>query len=442
MMHVKKIKSINNSVFSLGGQLSFLLSNLALFYVLIHSFNQKSFGVWALYITIVSIADSFRQGLIQNGFTKYFIENEKARPQLFSSAIILNYSVIILISFIIYLFGPGLAIFWKAPDLNVLFPNFLKSVIALGTIQFISTLYIAQEKFYNYFIINFLYALSLIILVCIFSWNNSVSLIGIINLQLSAIALPLIYFIWQTQIKIGIPDISLIKKLLSFGKHVAGTNLLSLLFNKSDIIIIGFYCGPVPLAIYHFSTKIINYADLPLNAYSQVIYPQIIKAYRQFGLVDLKRKYAQNIFRLLLMSITISTMIFLFKEQVIRILSTNEYASAGTIISILLLSSIAKPWGRVFGLTLDAIGKPQINFQMLAFSLIINVTMNMILVPIWGIIGAAFATVISIYLTVIIGQFRINKILGVSHRNIFQYFKNTISEKTSLLNLINIKSWN
>lgn len=440
-MRFKRIKSINSSFFSLGGQLSFLLSNLALFYVLIQSFNQESFGVWALYITIVSIADSLRQGIIQNGFTKYFIESVNERPQLFSSAILLNYSVIILISFIIYLFGPGLAAFWKAPELNILFPNFLKSVIALGTIQFLSIIYIAQEKFYNYFIINLLYAVSLIILVCVFSWNNSISLIGIINFQLSAIAIPLIYFIWNTKIKIGIPDMSLIKKLLRFGKHVAGTNLLSLLFNKSDIIIIGFYWGPAPLAIYHFATKIINYADLPLNAYSQVIYPQIIKAYRQFGFGDLKRKYAQNIFRLLLMSITISTMIFLLKGPIIKILSSNEYASAGTIISILLLSSIAKPWGRVFGLTLDAIGKPQINFQMLAFSLIINVAMNIILVPIWGIVGAAIATVISIFLTVIIGQFRINKIIGVSHRNIFQYFNYTTKKKIQSLNLINIKSW-
>jgi O-antigen/teichoic acid export membrane protein len=64
-------------------------------------------------------------------------------------------------------------------------------------------------------------------------------------------------------------------------------------------------------------------------------------------------------------------------------------------------------------MALDASGKPEVNLQMLALSLAINVVANALLIPIWGLVGAAAATSLSTVLTILIGQIRIRKYLEV-----------------------------
>ena len=83
-----------------------------------------------------------------------------------------------------------------------------------------------------------------------------------------------------------------------------------------------------------------------------------------------------------------------------------------------MLACLVKPLGRVFGLTLDAIGQPQVNFQMLMISLVINVSMNLILIPVYGVMGAAIATSSSILITVSIGQLHLRKILDIHFKDL------------------------
>ena len=51
---------------------------------------------------------------------------------------------------------------------------------------------------------------------------------------------------------------------------------------------LAFFSGPVTVALFHFATKLVGYTDLPLNACSQVIYPELAASYRKNNANDLK----------------------------------------------------------------------------------------------------------------------------------------------------------
>jgi lipopolysaccharide exporter len=76
------------------GQVSFLLSNFFLFIVLLQQFSQATFGVWGLYITLISIANSIRNGMIQNGLTRFLIRNPEKEKDLVASGLLFNYFII------------------------------------------------------------------------------------------------------------------------------------------------------------------------------------------------------------------------------------------------------------------------------------------------------------------------------------------------------------
>lgn len=410
----------NNSVLSMGGQVSFLLANFALFFLLVNQFDQDSFGTWALFMTLVSITDSLRQGLIHNGLTRLVIQNKAKRGTIQSTGLLMNFGIVILISSFVFFGRDTIAQLWNAPALSSLLVHFVKSVSGLAILQFLNTLCIAREDFKAYITINFLYAVSLIGTVLILSGMVELTLATITTIQLTSIILPILFYFFRFGRSFAAPAFNWAKELWSYGKYVAGTNVLSLLFHKADIILIGYFLDPIHVAVFHFATKIINYCDIPLNALSQVIFPRLAQVNIDQKPNRINKLYVESVSNLFALALTISVVVFFLRDFIINILSSGTYTESSALIGILLIGCIVKPWGRVFGLTLDAVGKPNINFQMLAFSVVINLVANLILIPEYGAVGAAAATSFSIILTIIIGQLRIQKIFGIRQQSVFQ----------------------
>lgn len=433
---IKKLRESNylkHSILSFGGQLSFLLANFLLFILLVNKIPQDQFGTWALYITIISISDSIRQGMVQNGLARLIIQFPQDR-KLPATGFVLNYALIAILGGLIFLVA---LCFSFGASIDALLPHAGKSLMVIGTIQFISTLCQARLNFKTYFITNLIYLACFIIsLVYLNQVSETISLTQIINAQLISLIVPIIYFLSTSKRALILPTRQHLKALLDFGRYSTGTNLLSILFHKADILMIAYFLDPVSVALFHFASKIMNYAELPLHALSQVIYPRLSASYRHSNSNELNKEYGLSIIRLLVLVIPIAIVVIMFNSQIIRLLSSDEYITSSQLIIILGIGIIFKPWGRVFGLTLDAIGKPKVNFRMLLLSLFINITMNLILIPLYGLQGAAIATTSSILITTIIGQFRIEAYAAINPiQDVWMALKSQFSNLKSL-------SWN
>lgn len=405
---------LSNSMYSLLGQASFLLSNFLLFVILLQQFSQAAFGIWGLYITLISIADSIRNGMIQNGLTRLLIKQPEEEKNLVASGLLFNYAIIAVSSVFFFLAADLLAKSWDSMALASLFRQSWKSLLALGSLQIMYVLCFAKDKYKTYFIINLIYFITFVVGIFVYSRTNDITFTAILNWQLIAIVPSLLYGFSQRILNIGLVKLSQVKALASFGKFIAGTNLLSLLFSKADILMIAFFLDPLAVALFHFATKIIQYVEMPLTALSQVIYPRLAASYHLKGVNELKKEYGKAVVALLALIIPAVIIINVFNMNIIQLLSSENYQGAAPLIVILSIGCLFKPWGRVFGLTLDAIGKPKINFLMLAFSLMVNIIMNYMLIPKYGVEGAALATTTSIILTVILGQFNIKRHTQIS----------------------------
>ncbi|MFY0594623.1 lipopolysaccharide biosynthesis protein [Roseivirga sp.] len=407
---IKKSKYLQHSVFSFGGQVAFLLSNFLLFILLVNKISQDLYGAWALYMTIISIADSLRQGMVNNGLARLLVKSPNDKT-LSSTGFCLNYGLILTLGLIGLLASFVVA---QTSTIQELLPHAWKSLLMLGTMQFISTLCQAKFKFKAYLVTNLIYLTCLIAaIIYVSQTSETITLIQVINAQAVSLILPALYFLIQSDLSLVLPTRIQFKRLLDFGRFAAGTNMLSILFHKADILMIAFFLDPVSVAIFHFATKIMNYAELPLHALSQVIYPRLSASYHANKANELNKEYGLAIIRLLVFVIPIVIAVVMLNKTIINILSSGEYIDSSQLIIILGLGIIFKPWGRVFGLTLDAIGKPKVNFNMLLISLIINISVNLILIPLYGVRGAAIATTLSIIITTIIGQFRIGRYASI-----------------------------
>lgn len=434
-MVIKIFKSqfATNTAWAFGGQISFLMANFVLFLLLVNEFSTAEFGHWALYITVISIIDSIRQGLVQNGLTRLIIHQPDDVKKISTAGFIINYTFIIIAGILLVILPK-----YSSADLALieLLCQGLKTLAVLGTIQLLATYCQAKGDFKTYFRVNTIYLVCFTCLLLIArSQTQTLSLIEVIDYQVYALILPVLYYIIRVRPQWQIPKKSNILSLLSFGKYVSATNLLSMAFHKSDVLMIAFFMDPTAVAIFHFATKIMNYAELPLHALSQVIYPRISASHRSTNAGDLNKEYGNSVLRLLVFVIPICIMLLIFNKEIIYILSSVDYIKSSQLVIILSVGMIFKPVGRVLGLTLDAIGKPEINFRMLLISLALNLLMNALLIPLYGLSGAAIATSSSILVTILVGQ------VGLMKHSVIRPIRDIRNSSKPIFKTLKTLSW-
>jgi O-antigen/teichoic acid export membrane protein len=200
-----------------------------------------------------------------------------------------------------------------------------------------------------------------------------------------------------------------------------------------DIMMIGYYLNPAAVAVYNVATRITNYMEVPMSGLSQAVYPRIAMANNTGSRTAVADLYEKSIGLLLAILLPMGLGVWLLADWVVLLVAGKAYLAAAPLLQILVLAVMMKPWGRLFGITLDAIGRPRLNFALLALSLVANVVLNALLIPRWGLHGAAAATSASIGLLVVSGQVLMASILPVQQRRIWQYAFKTYTQPRQLL---------
>ena len=163
MKALQIIRRLSASGFSIGGQGLFMLGNMLVFYVLVRNFSPAEFGVWALFLALVSIVDGVRQGLIQNPLTRLLMLHPDREAEIFTSASLMQLGFLLLASLLFLLSGHWMASLMDMPTLAELFPMAFLPLFGLGAIQSFASLAIAKGKLGLYFLLNGVYCLTLIL---------------------------------------------------------------------------------------------------------------------------------------------------------------------------------------------------------------------------------------------------------------------------------------
>lgn len=190
---------------------------------------------------------------------------------------------------------------------------------------------------------------------------------------------------WQT---------SLAKKLLQESWPLIFGMLSVSLYMKADQLMLGEMSGFEAVGSYAAATRISEaWIFIPASLASSVT-PSIYEAKKQA-----ESTYYSRLEKLLRATIAISVIISipltLFSGKIIESLYGSEFASAGYILAIHIWGSLfhfmgiaTSPWFIAEGLTGIASRRPLLGA-------IVNIILNLALIPVYGGIGAAIATVIA-----------------------------------------------
>ncbi|QFY90674.1 flippase [Magnetovirga frankeli] len=186
-------------------------------------------------------------------------------------------------------------------------------------------------------------------------------------------------------------DIALAAKLLKQGAIVVSLSFLHLLYIRIDQIMLNEMIGGEAVGLYVAATKLSEvWSVIPLVIIN-ALYPSIVQAKLSEEAVYLAR--LQSLFSIVVwLAIPISITMFIAASPLIVFLYGHSYVSAGPVLAIHSMTSVFVFISLVAGKWYLTEGQFALAFFRTLSGAITNVTLNLVLIPVYGIVGAAIAS--------------------------------------------------
>lgn len=199
-------------------------------------------------------------------------------------------------------------------------------------------------------------------------------------------------------------------------------SLTTVIYVNSDITMLGVLYSDHDVGIYSFAAKIYNIIKYFINAVMITVVPRL--AYLKEHDETKYRNYIQiiaNVLLTVLLPITLG--VFLLSDSLILIAGGEEYLQGNSPLKVLAFSLIFSLISSIYTNCVLIINRLEKRCLIAtASSACINVVLNLILIPLIGIVGAAFTTVIAEMVNMFIQSFYSKRELdiwfGIKTKNI------------------------
>lgn len=219
------------------------------------------------------------------------------------------------------------------------------------------------------------------------------ALIGILN-----------FFYSRKIISINFKNIEFqnIRKMLKPIILIWGMNLASIIYINSDTIMLTLMDGNEAVGLYSVATKTSHVVCLILNSISAVLLPRLSNYILQDDKKEFKILINRTILLLLLLTIPATVGLFMLSKESVLLLGGKGYTNATQATSIMALNVIFSPINSLIA-TQILIPLQRENKAFIATSLggILNIMLNLYMIPKYSITGAAMTTIIAEFIVFI-----------------------------------------
>lgn len=356
--------------------------------------SPSDFGFYALVIVYGTISVAIANAGLLNIYQRNFFEinTEQRKNLLFSNIafVILMLMVLSLLSYIIFDFVTilfnlnSISVTWLLVGLNFL------GIQSLNQFFFSTLKNTYKAKEFSIFqilekLLSFLFSLLFII-------HYEFKFEGILLGQLISVTVLFIYF-FLTQFEFSTRfHLGLLTSSLRLSIPLSVSNLVKVFGNQSDKYMIGYFNAVSGVGIYDIAQKIANLSFVFSTAIQNVYSPKVYK--KLFS--DHKNKFSEighYLTPFFFLVCFFSFVLSVFSEEIILIFTTDEYVQAMPIIMLLTILYCTHFFTK----------QPQLIFakktkllSTISISVILlNILLNIFLIKIYGLFGAAYSTFIS-----------------------------------------------
>jgi len=202
------------------------------------------------------------------------------------------------------------------------------------------------------------------------------------------------------------------KELLFFSLPLLGVAMLWLTVAWTDTLMLGGLRTSADVGLYNAAHPVAQFISAPLAAMLLIYMPVTSGLYAQGSMSEIRRNFSILTKWLCSATLPLFLILFLFPETVLSFLFGVSYAPAATALRILSLGFIINNFLGPNGATLIAMGEVRFMMWATAAAAVLNVGLNIALIPPLGIEGAAIASIAAITSTNLIRCWKLYSLSG------------------------------
>jgi O-antigen/teichoic acid export membrane protein len=410
-----------------------LIANLTVVILLTRKLGPEGYGLYTAVLVVPLLVVSFFQMGIRP--TTVFMIGSKSYDihQVVSgviSALLFTSSAGIIFSAIAYI-----AMF-KAGYTFLLISLALLTIPMRLTTIYAGGVFLAKEEMRKANRMNWVTALLNLLTAVLLVWILNTGVVGALismmmsNLVVAVYAIWLLYKEYNITISFRNP---LIIQMLKTGVVFALSFLIIQMNFRVDILFLQIMTDETEVGLYSLGVAVAELLwQIPLAI-------GIVVMTRSANTKDTKQMN-ENTARLLRLSlaagIILSALIFILAPIIIPLVFGDKYLLSIAIIQTILPGIIIMIIFRILSGQLSGMGKPEVALKAFIPALILNVIFNFIFIPLWGGLGAAFASNISYAVGTVLYLLYYSKITDTKTRDLFIFQKADVQVLKSYLSSV------
>jgi O-antigen/teichoic acid export membrane protein len=188
---------------------------------------------------------------------------------------------------------------------------------------------------------------------------------------------------------------------------------LGLINNQTDIIMIGILRSASEVGVYKVAVQGAQLVIFMLLAVNMTIAPKISELHEKAQTQKLERLIKQSARVVLAFALPLGFVFILWGQVLISIVFGAEYITGSYPLSVLCLSQMINAGMGSVGLILNMTGNEKDTLKGHIIAALVNIILNLVLIPYFGINGAAWATAVSMICWNLILGLLVFKRLGI-----------------------------
>lgn len=236
-----------------------------------------------------------------------------------------------------------------------------------------------------------------------FAWANGSTVtsyeamvLHVVSVTLASIVGILILFkVTPPSLKSVTPEYSYQKKWFSSLLPLAFLTGTQVIMQNTNILMLGLWHSSEQVGYFKIAVSSADMVLFGLIAINVAMAPTFAKLHSVGDFIGLQRKSAQSASLAVLVAVPIALLLLIYGSEILHLLYGPEFIESYTPLVILIIGQMFNAWFGPNGNLLNMSGNERASLKILIFAMLTNIALCVLLIPTYGVIGAAVATTVS-----------------------------------------------
>jgi O-antigen/teichoic acid export membrane protein len=202
-------------------------------------------------------------------------------------------------------------------------------------------------------------------------------------------------------------------RLLKFGAQISGANAIGMINYQADIVLIGLFLTATDVGYYAVAIGLSRFFWIIPSAIQTITYPATSEYWAKNDHPALQKMIDKSLKYTACILLPIGLGVGFFAREIITLIFGDGFGYAVLPLQILTVGSVVFGLVNAVGGSITGVGRPDIGLKLVGITATVNIVLNILLIPYFGIVGAAIATTISLSVATLLGLFLTVKIVKV-----------------------------